>query len=332
MPIRRFLPASLALLALACAGAPSRPGATPDARAADPDDVSSLPLREGDTHVVFSSDGQLLGMDDLLAELSGADVVLLGEEHDDPLTHRLQLEILREAFVRYAAEGSPPPAHGQRATPAGGGRPVVLSLEMFERDVQHVLDEYLAGVITEDHLLASARPWANYRSDYRPLLEFARAHRIPVVAANAPRRYVNRASRLGRDSLAVLSPAARRTIAPLPYPEPSARYRAQWDSLMGPAGAHVSSTALDGQTLWDATMGHSIAEALEHRPGALVIHLAGSFHVERDTGIPETLARYRPGTRVLSVVFKPEATVTGFEPARHLGYGDFVVLTRADGG
>ena len=331
MPPRPFLTALSALALGACSAGPRLPpAAAPDA---DPDAVSALELREGENFAVFSGEGERGSLDALLERASGVDVLLLGEEHDDPLTHRLQLELLREAFVRWAAPaGAPPAGHGARRPPNRGGRPIVLSLEMFERDVQGVLDEYLAGLITEEQLLSDARPWRNYRTDYRPLVEFARAHGVGVVAANAPRRYVNRASRLGRDSLAALPPGALETLAPLPWPEPSPRYRAQWDSLMGGAASHMSATAIDGQTLWDATMGHSLARALGKSPGALVVHLAGSFHVERGTGIPETLARYRPGTRVLAVVFKPEADPERFDPARHQDYGDYVILTREPGG
>src|SRR3954467_8455063 len=68
-------------------------------------------------------------------------------------------------------------------------------MEMFERDVQIVLDEYLSDLITEQHFLASSRPWGNYKTDYRPLVELAKEKHLDVIAANAPRRYVNMVSR-----------------------------------------------------------------------------------------------------------------------------------------
>ncbi len=72
-------------------------------------------------------------------------------------------------------------------------------MEMFERDVQIVLDEYLKNYISESHFISSSRAWGNYKTDYRPLVEFAKQNKIDVVAANAPRRYVNMVSRLGKD-------------------------------------------------------------------------------------------------------------------------------------
>jgi uncharacterized iron-regulated protein len=200
---------------------------------------------------------------------------------------------------------------------------------MFERDVQYVVDEYLAGLITEDHFLRSARPWDNYEEHYRPMVEFARVHGLPVVAANAPRRYVNRASRLGRDSLQALGPTARRYLPPLPYPEPSSAYQEEWDAIMGDAAQHMSSTLIDAQTLWDAAMGEAIAAVLDAEPDALVLHMAGGFHVENGTGTPEALAHYRPGTRALLVAARPAEDPTVFDPEAHGGLGDFVILTRA---
>lgn len=68
---------------------------------------------------------------------------------------------------------------------------------MFERDVQEVMDEYLTGCIRQQDMLQDSRPWPNYLSDYAPLVELAKANSIPVIAANAPRRYVGMVGRGG---------------------------------------------------------------------------------------------------------------------------------------
>ena len=270
------------------------------------------PLVEGSDFVVYRADGQAASFDDVIREAGDVDVVFVGEEHNDPITHRVQAQLFQAAFTAHASS-----------------RPVVLSLEMFERDVQYVLDEYAAGLITEDHFRSSSRPWGNYETDYRPMVEFAIVHGLEVVAANAPRRYVNRASRLGRDSLDALGPEARRHLPPLPYPEASEAYQAEWDALMGEAAAHMRGSPIDGQTLWDASMGHSVAGALDRHPGALVVHMAGGFHVENGTGTPEALQHYRPGSRALIVAARPAPDPTAWDPERWAGLGDFVVLTQA---
>src|ERR1044072_7439866 len=68
---------------------------------------------------------------------------------------------------------------------------------MFERDGQPVLDDYLSGRISEDRFLAASRPWPRYTTDYRPLIEFAKAHQIPVIASDVPRRIASDVSKTG---------------------------------------------------------------------------------------------------------------------------------------
>lgn len=287
------------------------------------DPPSPLP---GDHFSVYRVDGTDASLADVLAALEDADVLLVGEEHGNPVGHMLEESLLSGAVERVR----------------GTARWVTLSLEMFERDVQYVVDEYLSGLITEQHFLDSARPWPDYENRYRPLVELARAEGLPVVASNAPRRYVNRVTREGSGALNVLGPLARFYLPPLPYPGPSAEYRAQWDDVMAEAmaaaGAHGDSTvtreyagsenALQAQALWDAAMGHAIAGALDVAPGALVIHFAGSFHVERGTGIAERIEDYRPGTRTVSVVMTQVEDVGAWDDSAHRGLADFVILTR----
>jgi uncharacterized iron-regulated protein len=290
--------------------------------------ADTVEISEGVDYRVYRSDGTEAVLADILDAMDGVEVVLVGEEHGNRVGHALEELLVSGALERF------------RTSP----RWVTLSLEMFERDVQHVLDEYLAGEISESHFLESARPWDGYAVRYRPLVELARAEGLPVVAANAPRRYVNRVTREGPESLEALGPLARFYLPPLPYPGPSDAYRAEWDAIMAAAmraaaEAHGDSSevreyagsenALQAQALWDASMGHAIAEALSVSPGRLVLHFAGSFHVERGTGIAERIEDYRPGTRVLSVVMtRFEGDAPSWDEAAHRGLGDFIILTR----
>ena len=323
--MRRFILAAALTLVFAPVAASAQHPAAPEA-----------PV-EGVDFRVYDGKGRARSFAEILAAMDKADAMLVGETHDDVVGHGVEAQIFIRAGERFGATGDAPT------------RPVVLSLEMFERDVQYVLDEYLADLITEDQFLKSARPWERYATDYRLMVEFARAHGLSVVAANAPRRYVNRVSRLGASSLGALSDEAMAFLPPLPYPMASEKYTAQWNALMAemmgppegssdsaaagrPAGPqHDFSKALEAQALWDAAMGHGVAAALSDHPGALVVHYAGSFHVERDTGIPERVPEYRPGTRVVTVVLQPAADVDAWDKEAYDGLGDFVVLTLRPG-
>src|SRR5215212_8374552 len=134
--------------------------------------ASYVPQRVYDTSQNGFSDFEVM-----LADLARADAVFVGEQHDDSNTHRLELAIVEGLATR--------------------GVPVMVAFEMFERDVQPAIDRYLTGAIGEEQFLKDSRPWPRYPTDYRPLLEFAKAGKFPVIAANVPRRIAAEVSKGG---------------------------------------------------------------------------------------------------------------------------------------
>ena len=287
----------------------------------------------------FDAKGRAVTLQQIVESLEGADVLFVGETHDNAVAHLLEAELLRRADERFGA-GSP------------GRRDVALSLEMFERDVQTVLDEYLAGLITERHFLLSSRPWRNYETDYRPLVEYARARRLAVIAANAPARYVSRVSGQGPASLNALSKdVVKNWLPPLPFPPASGAYAAKFNRFMSgvvaaapaptpapaatPAatptaaqvGAHGSLHLLEAQTLRDASMAYRIAEFLKRGRDPLVVQVNGTFHSEERLGVPEQLARYRRQARAVVVTIVPDEGFPDFDATTHGRLGDFVNIT-----
>lgn len=274
----------------------------------------------------FDRRGNAATIQQIIDALEGADVLFVGETHDNAVAHQLEVELLRRADETYG------PASPKR-------RAVALSLEMFERDVQTVLDEYLAGLITERHFLLSSRPWRNYETDYRPLVEYAREHRLPVIAANAPARYVSRVSSSGPDSLKTLPQVAVKSwLPPLPFPAASEGYAAKFNRFMGGGAASPATGAaaqasphgglhlLEAQTLRDASMAYAISEYLKRGRDPLVVQVNGTFHSEERMGVPEQLARYRSKARAVVVTIVPADTFPNFDP--DLGrLGDFVIIT-----
>lgn len=282
-------------------------------------------IAEGVDYRIYDRWGNRTSLLAIVGSSVGDDVLLVGEEHDDMVGHALEVELLETVLEEIGA-------------PESSGRTVVLSLEMFERDVQYVLDEYLDDLISEQHFLASARPWDHYEARYRPLVELAKERGMPVVAANAPRRYVSRVTSEGPESLAELSEHALRYLPPIPYPGPSDVYRAQWDEVMEAAmegqedsgrSYATNPNVVYAQALWDAAMGHAITESLVRHLDGFVVHVAGSFHVAKGTGIPERISDYRPGTRVTTVVMTKAEDIDAWSAERHGPLADFVVLTRA---
>ena len=280
--------------------------------------LSSMALAQStlsDQHyAVFDAKGKTSTLEDIMRSVESADVVFLGELHDDSVGHALQYEIFRRVVAGHLTK-----------------RQIALSLEMFERDVQTVLDEYLSSQITETHFLASSRPWGNYKTDYRPLVELARERRLPVIAANAPRRYVNMVSRNGRSALDGLSKQAKAWLPPLPFGEPSAAYTTKFKATMGnrPEAQVGIDKILASQSLWDASMADAIARFVKKGKDPLVVHLNGSFHTESRMGTVEHLLRYRPKTRVLVITMRYENDFRAFDAAKHTDIGDYVILTDA---
>ena len=263
---------------------------------------------------IFDANGNPANFEKLIEEIGKSDAVFLGEQHDDAVAHSLQLKIFTSAYEKY-----------------GGQRKMILSMEMFERDVQIVLDEYLKNQISETHFLSSSRAWGNYKTDYRPLIEFTKEKNLQVIAANAPRRYVNMVSRLGRDSLKGLSPEAKKWIAPIPFAESSEAYSKKFNALMGSRtdSASPHNSILASQTLWDATMAYSIAEKLKENENALIVHLNGSFHTENRLGTIEHLLKYSPKSKSLVVTMRYDENFANFDKAKYSNLGDFVILTDA---
>lgn len=286
----------------------------PDARAQD-----AAAIR----YKAFDSKGRVVKLEEVIEALDNADVLFVGEKHDDAVGHALEAEMLRRADERYS-QGS------------GKRREVALSLEMFERDVQTVLDEYLGGLISERHFLLSSRPWNNYATDYKPLVEYARAHRLHVIAANAPARYVSRVNAEGPASLSSLSKEARAWLPPLPFPEASAAYAAKFNSFMSggraaaqqtPANPHGGMHLLEAQTLRDASMAYAISEFLKRGRDPLVVQFNGTFHSEGRMGVPEQLAHYRRKARAVVVTIVPVEDSAAFDAATMSTLGDFIILT-----
>ncbi len=272
-----------------------------------------IPFSE-DQFSVFNGKASPSSFNEIIEAAAGADVLFFGEYHDDAVAHAIQAEAFRRIVERYSPK-----------------RKVILSLEMFERDVQIVVDEYLASLITENHFLLSSRPWGNYKTDYRPLVELAKEKGLQVIAANAPRRYVNMVSRGGRVKLDGLSRDAKAFLAPLPYAEASAEYSRRFKELMG-SSAEASmglDNILSSQSLWDATMAYWISQGLERNKGALVIHLNGGFHTAYRLGTVEHLLNYSPRSKAVVITMRYEENFKNFDKAKHADLGDFVVLTDA---
>jgi uncharacterized iron-regulated protein len=275
----------------------------------------------GDTpHRIFNSiDGTFSDCETMTADLAKADVVFVGEEHDDPATHRLELSILEELARR---RGS-----------------IIVSMEMFERDTQAAVDDYLAGRINESEFLKISHPWPNYATDYRPLVEFAKMKGWHVIAANVPRQYASQVARGGTSVLDQLPPAERDLVAG-EISAPKDDYFKRFVEAMGahPVGTGGNKSDLDqsevtdrfylAQCVKDDTMAESIARAYNRstEPKPLIVHFNGTFHSDYRLG---TVARVRTRlekARVAVVSIVPQEQLDSIDATKYRERGDYIVF------
>jgi uncharacterized iron-regulated protein len=251
---------------------------------------------------------------ELLDALAKCDAVFLGETHVDDTTHQVELYVLEQLLARRPGK-------------------VVLSMEMFERDVQPALDDYLAGRADEATFLQKARPWGNYATAYRPLVEAAKAAQIPVVAANFP--VPLRRALAGDDpkgAIARLTEAQRAWMPAEIFPA-SDRYwervdRAVRGHMGGGGGGSAAERLYDTQNLWDNAMGDAVAKAKAAYPDSLVLHVAGGFHVAyRDGTVAQFVLRSTASTfAVVEIAATSELHFA--RPDRDRAQADYVVYSR----
>jgi uncharacterized iron-regulated protein len=274
-------------------------GSAPAAATQTPAPSGYVPHRVYDT-----KKKQFIDFETLAARLAGADLVFVGEQHDDPATHRMELAILEGVARRHDS--------------------VVVALEMFERDVQPLLDRYLGGGAAEAELLKDGRPWKNYPTDYRPLIELARSHGWPVVASNVPRQLASMVARTGLPGLDTVPAAARANVAEV-VTCPEDEYFEKFATVMGDMSAHGPSAAPDdprarmkrmyeAQCVKDETMGESVARAW--RPGRVVVHFNGAFHSDFHLGTAARALQRAPGARMVVVTAVPIKELDQIKPSK----------------
>jgi uncharacterized iron-regulated protein len=235
----------------------------------------------------------------ILKSIAPAKVIYLGETHDSASDHADQLAIL-QYLDQQKSLASPP---------------LAIGLEMFQKPYQPIINQYLAGKITEEQLVEQTEykkrwgwPWENYA----PLLQFAKAHQIPVIALNTPTEVLRKVSKGGIDSLQAadfqyIPPATAIDRSNLTYRnlilESYQQHKAQ---------AVATSPDFDrfytAQLLWDETMAATAAEFYTQHPQTQLVVIAGQAHIRYGYGIPDRVSR-----RLAKMVLKKSVILSSDE-------------------
>lgn len=275
--------------------------------------LCSFTLRDRPAYRLFAANGQPADYDQMLGALAQADVVLFGEQHNDPIAHWLELQVAKD-LLRLKKPGQ-----------------LVLGLEMFERDVQPLVAQYATGALPDSAFERRASPWPNYATDYRPLLQFARENNIPVIGTDAPRPFAKTVAQGSLKALDQLPAADRALLAPLPlkvdYDLPGYKNMAAMFGGDGNAHGGGAHNIIQAQALKDATMAYFIQAS--RQPGQTLLHLNGSYHSDRHDGIVAYLRQYAPQLRIKTLSVATQGQLERLEKD-NVDLADYVVVVPAD--
>lgn len=231
--------------------------------------------QEKKAFVLFDKKGKITTYKRLLKASAKADIVLFGEYHNNPIAHWLQLELIKDLEPK---------------------RSLILGAEMFERDNQKELNSYLQGTINQKALDSLARLWNNYKTDYKPLVDFALNKKIPFIATNIPRKYASLVYKKGLQVLDTLPINEKQWIVSLPmkYDGTLSQYQKMRKMM-----AHMGENLPIAQAIKDATMAETILR--DRREGSLFVHFNGSYHSDFYQGIYWYLQQENPHLQILTI-------------------------------
>lgn len=255
-------------------------------------------------YIIYNNEGKQVSYEQMLVDLETQDIILFGELHNNPIAHWLELEVSKDLHQK---------------------KKLTLGAEMIESDNQEQLNAYLMDSITAQGLDTLARLWINHKTDYAPLVDFAKEMAIPFIATNIPRRYAKMVYKNGFGSLDTLSDLEKSWIAPLPIafdPE-----LATYKNILEMMGDHGSPELVMAQTIKDATMAHFILQ--HYVPDQVFLHFNGAYHSDYYEGILWYLRQLNNELRYASISTVSQADVNTLEQ-EHKGKADYIICVDED--
>ncbi len=247
-----------------------------------------------------------ISLDDIITDLSTANVLFFGEEHNDFIGHYLEVTLFKKMAAAYPGK-------------------TALTMEMFHTDIQPVINEYLSGIISEKNFIKEGRAWNNYK-DYRPMIEFAKLNQLDVIGGNGAARYSNVVTKSGLETLNQLPANSKQFIAPLPIDTATGRY---YDKFIETLGGHSMGPMKIYQTqnFWDATMAWSIAKYAKNNKDKKIFQVNGRFHSDEKLGTLAKLAKYAPKLKILNISAFSADDFNDPDWKKYAVLGDYIIVT-----
>jgi uncharacterized iron-regulated protein len=211
----------------------------------------------------------------ILAAARGAQIVILGEVHDNPGHHARQAALL------------------------DGLSPKALVFEMISAEEARLVTPERAA---DPQALATVLDWPNSGwpdfTLYAPL--FAYAAQVPVFGAHIDRAAAREALAAGA-AAAFAGDGARFGLSDaLPEAEQSAREAEQMAAHCDALPPDMLPGFVEAQRLRDAALAEAALSALASH-GAPVVVITGNGHARRDWGVPALIARAAPEVAVFAL-------------------------------
>lgn len=263
-----------------------------------------LSAQDKQPYQLYTKEGKKTTYKKLLKAAGETEVLFFGEHHDNSLNHWLQLELTKDL-----AES----------------KKLVLGAEMIEADNQKQLDQYLKSEIDQKAFDTLARLWNNHKTDYKPLVDFAKDNNIKFIATNVPRRYASKVYKGGFEALNELTAEEKSWIAPLPIEyDPNLPGYVKMIEMMG---GHGGDNLPKAQAIKDATMAHFIEQNLV--PGTVFIHYNGTYHSDGFEGINWYLKKAKPGIKIVTIAAVSQKDISKLEK-EYLNTADFILVIDED--
>jgi uncharacterized iron-regulated protein len=217
--------------------------------------------------------GAAVGFDRMIGEMMSSRIVHVGETHDSLPMHDIQFRVIRALHAR--------------------DRHLAVGMEMLPAAVQEALNKWTAGILTKEELLREIRWYVNWNFNfgyYEKIFDFAKEHRLPIYALNAPREVITKIRMRGWDSLSEEEKALFPGPPGLSNEDHRTLIRAVFESsdipeaMKGPGLDKMFEGLYRAQSAWDEVMGANAVRAAESE-GRRVVICVGSGHLLYNLGL-----------------------------------------------
>ena len=228
----------------------------------------------GEEEIFVLPDGDKISFEQLMEDLNSTTIIFVGETHDRPEHHRIQVKIIQRLLKER--------------------KDVVVAMEMFERSQQSILDSWSQGLLAEEEFLRKLKwetTWGMDYDLYKGILDEVRVHHLKLLALNTERDLVRRVAQHGINGL------TDEDNMKLPEMDLTDQQHRHYMASMYKNHQDGSATNFEyfyqAQCLWDEAMAETLSQFLQspEETGKVVLIFVGSGHVVFDFGIPKRFYR-----------------------------------------